>query len=176
MESTAAILLRKTRFSETSLVLTWLTQDQGKLKTMAKGARRPKSKFAGVVDLFFRCEIQFQRSRQSEIHALTEVSLLDPHENLRFDYARLAVAGYFVELLDLVTEPEHSAADLYDLLLRALSYLNRTGADRRALLHFESELARLLGIRREDVTPAVSIGRAYHRLPPERAELLTKLK
>jgi DNA repair protein RecO (recombination protein O) len=176
MESTPAILLRKTRLTETSLVITWLTQDLGKLKTVAKGARRPKSKFAGVLDLFFQCEIQFQRSRQTDLHVLMEASLLDPHENLRFDYTRLSLAGYFVELLDLVTEPEHQAADLYDLLLRALSYLNRTGADKRALLHFEAELARLLGIQRADVTPAVSIGRAYHRLPQERAELLGKLK
>ncbi|MEO6789128.1 MAG: recombination protein O N-terminal domain-containing protein, partial [Chthoniobacteraceae bacterium] len=53
MQTTAAILLRKTRFSETSLIVTWFTRDCGRLKTIVKGALRPKSRFAGVLDLFY---------------------------------------------------------------------------------------------------------------------------
>ena len=175
VDSTPAILLRKTKLTETSLIVTWFTAAHGRLKTVAKGARQPRSRFAGVLDLFFDCEIQFARSRRSDLHILREVTLREPHEGLRLEYTRVALASYFVELLELITEPEHPSPELHDLLHRALGHLNANPASQRALLHFEAELVRLLGIGNPAVTPAVSIGRVYHRLPSARAGLLKKL-
>lgn len=176
LESTPAILLRKTRLSETSLILTWLTERHGRLKTVAKGARQPKSKFAGQLDLFFLSEIQFVRSRKSELHTLRDASLLNAHEGLRTDLQRVALAAYFVELLEMVTEPDHEVRELYDLLLRALGHLHQNPASVRALEHFERELVRLLGIEHPDISPAHALRRVYHRLPPTRAEILKPLQ
>ncbi len=177
MDTTAAILLRKTKLTETSLIVTWFTEAQGRIKTVAKGARQPKSRFAGLLDLFFDCEIQLARSRKSELHILREVVLRNPHEGLRLDYGRVALAAYFVELIELVTEPDHPAPELHDLLRRAFGHLNEHTASLRALLHFEMELTRLLGIQGQDgVTPAVALGRVYHRLPRARPGLLKSLK
>jgi DNA repair protein RecO (recombination protein O) len=175
VEQTAAILLRKTKLTETSLIITWFSQDAGKLKTVAKGARRPRSRFGGALDLFHECEIQFARSRKSELHALREAVLIEPYEAIRFDYGRLGLAAYFAELVDLVTEPEHPSPELFDLLRRALGHLAAQPASRRALLHFESELVHGLGIRHAQLTPAVAIGRAYHRLPRTRHALIESL-
>jgi DNA repair protein RecO (recombination protein O) len=87
----------------------------------------------------------------------------------------VALAAYFVELLELVSEPEHPAPELFDLFQRALAHLNESAASMRALVHFEAELARLLGIRNPEITAAVAIGRVYHRLPSTRPELVKKL-
>jgi DNA repair protein RecO (recombination protein O) len=150
-----------------------LTRDHGKLKTMARGALRPKSAFAGVLDLFFETEIAFLRSSRSELHTLREVSLRYPFEGLRKDYGRVELAAYFVELLDLATEPEHPVPELYNLLRRALAYLEVNEPNRKALLHFESELARLLGIHTQG--PAVAaLSRVMHRLPESRRKILDK--
>lgn len=176
METTPAILLRKTKLTESSLIVTWFTAAHGKIKTVVKGARQPKSRFAGLLDLFFDCEIQFSRSRRSELHQLREAALRNAHEGLRLDYPRVALASYFVELIELVTEPDHPVPELYDLLLRAFAFLNAQPASQRALLHFETELTRLLGIQGQaGVTAAVAIGRAYHRLPTTRPALLKLL-
>lgn len=174
MESTAAILLRRTKFSETSLIVTWLTRDHGKLKTMAKGARGRKSAFAGAIDLFFETEISFVRSQRSEIHTLREVALREPFDGLRRDYARVELGAYFVELLEMTTEPEHPVPELYDLLRRALHYLETATPGRRALLHFENELARLLGVHVEGGASTALWGIAQ-RLPESRQRLLAKL-
>ena len=177
METTAAILLRKIPFSETSVIVSWLTEAHGKIKTVAKGARRPKSPFAGKLDLFFEAEIQWVRSRKSELHILKELVLREPFDGLRARYDRTRLAAYFVELIETVTEPEHAAPELYDLMRRALRYLNDGSATPRALLHFESELTRLIGIHGQaGVTPAVAIGRAFGRLPSTRAALLRELE
>lgn len=175
METTPAIMLRKTKLSDTSLILTWLTAAHGKMKTVAKGALQPKSRFAGRLDLFFECDISIARSRKSELHTLREADLIQPHEGLRRDYPRVALAAYFVELIELVTEPEHAVPELYDLLQRALRYLNDHAASLRALEHFERELVRLLGIEHPQVSSALAIGRAYNRLPNARRDLLKAL-
>ena len=176
METTPAILLRKTRLSDTSLILTWLSDTHGKLKTLAKGALQAKSKFVGRLDLFFDCDIAFARSRKSDLHALREVVLRDAHEPLRTEYTRVSLAAFFIELLELVTEPEHAVPELSDLFRRALHHLDENPATLRALLHFENELVRLLGIAQPQVTACVAIGRAYHRVPSVRAELIKLLK
>ena len=176
METTPAILLRKTKLTESSLIVTWLTEGHGKLKTVAKGARQPKSRFAGRLDLFFDCEIAFARSRKSDLHTLREAELREVHAGLREDFVRLALAAYAVELIELVTEPEHAVPELFDLLRRLLRYLGENPANQRALEHFENELARLLGITHPQVSAAVAIGRAYHHLPSSRRDLLARLK
>ncbi len=174
MENNPAILLRRTKFSETSLIVTWLTLDLGKIKTMARSALRPKSAFYGMIDLFFEAEIGFVRSQRSEIHVLREVSLRNAFDGLRKDYGRVELASYFVELLELVTELEHPVPELYDLLRRALSYLENQTPNKKALFHFESELARLLGIH--NAGPAFSaLARVIPRMPEARRGLLGKL-
>jgi DNA repair protein RecO (recombination protein O) len=82
-----------------------------------------------------------------------------------------------VELIELVTEPDHPAPEIYTLLQRAFRHLAEKPATLRALLHFESELVRMLGIQGQaGVTPAVAIGRAYQRLPSARPGLLKQLQ
>src|SRR5215467_3443685 len=78
VDTTAAILLRKRMFSDTSLIVSWCTELFGCVQTIAKGARRPKSSFAGKLDLFFEAEISIVRSRKSDLHTLTEAVLKNP--------------------------------------------------------------------------------------------------
>ena len=176
MTSTPAILLRRIRLSDTSWIVSWLTRDHGRLKTAAKGARRPRSSFAGKLDLFFLADISYTVSHKSDLHALREVVLIQPFDGLRADFLRTQLAAYFVELIELVTEPEHPVPELFDLLQRALAYLATARPTLRALLHFEAELVRLLGIHGQArITPIVAIGRVYNTVPPGRPTLLKRL-
>ena len=178
METTPAILLRKIKLTESSLIVTWFTEAHGKLKTVAKGARRPKSPFAGRLDLFFAAEINFSRSRQSELHGLREVVVRDSREGIRQKYERTRMAAYFVELVEMTTEFEHAVPEMYDLLRRALDYLDKGEPNRRAMLHFESQLSRLLGLTGEHnaaADPAQAIVRLAGQLPRDRARILKSL-
>lgn len=168
--------MRRIRLGDTSWIISWLTEAHGRLKTVAKGARRPRSTFSGKLDLFFVGEISYAPSRRSDLHALREVLLVQPFDRLRTDFLRTELAAYFVELIELVTEAEHPVPELFDLLLRALGYLNTRRPTVRALLHFESELARLLGIHGQvGATSAIAIGRAYDAIPSVRPALLQRL-
>ncbi|MGH8093059.1 MAG: DNA repair protein RecO [Chthoniobacterales bacterium] len=177
-QTTNAILLRKRKLSDTSLIISWCTESLGNIDTVAKGARRPKSVFAGRLDLFFEAEIQINRSRKSNLHTLTEAVLRNPFGGIRENYLRTQTASYFVELIEISTEPEHPAPELFRLLQRAFGFLDAQDATLRAVRHFEAELARLAGVHdaatlRSD--PAVALGALFGRLPRGRAALLKAL-
>ncbi len=163
MEKAHAILIRRIRFSETSLICVWLTRSQSKVKTAARGAFRPGGAFGGRLDLFYEAEIAFAKSRSGDIHALREVLLLQAFDGEGLHYANLAMAAYFAELVDRVTEPAGSAEEVFDLLQRAVTYLRKERPTTRALVHFENELCRALGIHGAD--PLHALAGQCGRLP-----------
>jgi len=178
METTNAILLRKRKLSDTSLIISWCTESLGCIDTVAKGARRPRSVFSGKLDLFFEAEIQFKRSRRSHLHTLTETVLRNPFAGIRENHLRAQAASYFVELIEISTEPEHPAPELFQLLQRAFGFLDTHDATRRAIYHFETELARCAGVydvARLKSDPAAALGALFGRLPRGRGALLKAL-
>jgi DNA repair protein RecO (recombination protein O) len=178
MESTAAILLRKRKLSDTSLIISWCTESLGCIQTAARGARRAKSPFAGKLDLFFEAEIQIARSRKSNLHTLTEIVLKNPFGGIRKNFRRTQTASYFVELIELCTESDHHEPELFSLLRRAFTYLSANDPDLRAVLHFETELARIAGVHDAKMVksnPALALANLFGRLPSSRGDLLKAL-
>lgn len=169
MEKSVGIIIRLTKLTETSLIVHWCTQDHGLIKTVAKGARRTKSPFSGKLDLFFEAELNWVRSRKSELHTLREIAVLDFRENLRKRYADTVAASYFGELLAHVVELDHPVPELYDLLQRGLAYIGDEGADKRGVLHYEHEMARLLGVAHDRKSASLALEQAFGSLPRGRA-------
>src|SRR6266849_3683287 len=178
MESTEAILIRKRKFSDTSLIVSWCTDSFGCVQTVAKGARRLKSPFAGKLDLFFEAEISIVRSRKTDLHTLTEVVLKNPFPGIRTSYLRMQAAAYFIELIEICTERDHREPELFALLRRAFGYLDANHPNARAVTHFETELARIAGVHDPKILkndPAVALGNLFGKLPSSRTPLLKTL-
>jgi DNA repair protein RecO (recombination protein O) len=178
VESTAAILLRNRKFSDTSLIVSWCTESLGCIQTVARGARRAKSPFAGKLDLFFEAEIQIARSRRSSLHTLTEVVLRNPFAGIRRNYLRTQTAAYFVELIEICTERDHHEPELFSLLRRAFGYLVANDPVLRAVSQFETELARIAGVHDAKMLksdPAFALGNLFGKLPLSRTPLLKTL-
>lgn len=170
-----AISIRQTRLSDTSLIVHWFTEEAGLVKTVAKGARRPKSPFAGKLDLFFDAEIIFQHAKKGELHTLKEVSILQWREGLRQSYTVTLLAAYCCQLVEAVVEPEHPEPTIHHLLQRALNHLGTNPASLRALEHFEKELCRILGVSHGNQSSAASLQDVIGRLPATRKELLDRI-
>src|SRR6266403_2297823 len=178
MESTEAILLRKRKFSDTTLIVSWCTELIGVVQTIAKGARRPKSPFAGKLDLFFEAEISIVRSRKTDLHTLAEVVVKNPFAGIRRNYLRTQTAAYFVELIEICTERDHHEPELFSLLRRAFGYLDAHNPNLRAVAHFETELARITGVHDAKLLkgdPAFALGNLFGKLPLSRTPLLNML-
>ena len=149
MEIARGIIIRTRKLTETSLIVTWCTEEYGVIKTVAKGARGKKSSFSGQLDLFIEAEIGWFRSRSSELHGLRELRVLTIRDELRRQYGRTVVASYFGELVERAVEPEYEIPELFSLLCRALNFLAEEGDCKRAMPFFEKEMAGFLGVGRE---------------------------
>src|ERR1043165_3565833 len=103
-ERAQGLVLRTRPFTETSLIVQWLTPEFGRLDTVAKGARRPKSSFVGKLDLFYLADFSFARSRRSELHTLREVSVKETNASLRNELDWLRQASYAATLIEQTTE------------------------------------------------------------------------
>jgi DNA repair protein RecO (recombination protein O) len=175
-ETAQGIILRLTKLTETSLIVRWSTVEFGLIDTVAKGARNPKSSFAGKLDLFFAAEISWQPAKRGKLHHLRECHVIDYREGLRRDYHTTMLAGYCCGLIEQVCEPEHPHEAMHDLLSRALRHLDEEGGSLRALRHFERELARIEGVGRDRGDAFTELAQIGASLPQLRSDLLQRLR
>ncbi len=174
MEQTEAILIRKQAWSDTSLIAMWLTPTHGKVRTLARAARRPGSPMAGKLDLFYRAEIAFAVSSRTSLHALREVNLLEAFDPP--SVSSVFLCGYFAELADAATEAGQPAPEIYSLLARGVAHLRVREGSLRALEHFESELCRVLGVQDEQSHPLACIESYCGRIPASRGPALRMIR
>jgi DNA repair protein RecO (recombination protein O) len=140
------VVLRARPLTETSLIVHWLSPEHGRLATVAKGARRPKSPFAGKLDLFQEAEFSFVRSRRTELHTLREVVAGGMRKRLRTDHHALEVAAYAVSAIEQATETDTPIPEVADLFGDLLGYLDAVPATARAVLAFELKFLACQGL------------------------------
>jgi len=146
IESASGIILRTRPLTETSLIIHWLTPELGRVATVAKGARRPKSPFAGKLDLFYAADFSFNRSRSSELHNLREVKLRETHGAIREDILKLQQAGYAVAFLEQATETESPLPEIFELVRGFLQQLCAQPPQPQNIFVLELKLLRELGL------------------------------
>ena len=146
IETATGIVLRVRPLTETSLIIQWLTPDAGRIGTVAKGARRPKSPFTGKLDLFYLCRFSFSRSARSDLHTLREVELQETHSALRVDLPKLQQAAYAAALIEQATETETPLPEIFDLTREFLTALVQHPARPQTVFTFELKLLELLGL------------------------------
>jgi DNA repair protein RecO (recombination protein O) len=119
---TEAIVLRTMDLGEADRVLTVLTPRLGKLKVIAKGVRRPRSRIGGALQPFSDVQLVLAVGRTFDV--VTSSSLEDPHLGLRNDLHSTAAAWYVVELADRFVEGAADSHEAFRLLAQALSALD----------------------------------------------------
>jgi DNA repair protein RecO (recombination protein O) len=145
-ERTSGLILRIRPLTETSLIVHWLSPDLGRIATVAKGARRPKSPFRGKLDLFYFADFSFQRSRRSELHNLREVVLRETNEALRKEITYLQQASYCAALIEQTTETETPLAAIFELMKTLLNALPLASPQLQTVFAFETKLLTELGL------------------------------
>lgn len=137
------IVLRRQDFGEADRLLTLYTQDFGKIRVIAKGARKPHSRKAGHVELFMRSKMLFATGRNIDL--LTQVELQEAYRPLREDLVRVTYASHVVELLDRFTAENDNHPELFQLLADALGWLVETRDLMLTARYYELRLLSLVG-------------------------------
>ncbi|HTL72731.1 MAG TPA: DNA repair protein RecO [bacterium] len=149
IESASGIIMRTRPLTETSLIVHWLTPELGRVATVAKGARRPKSPFAGKLDIFYEAEFSFSRSRSSELHNLREVKLRETRAAIRTDLGKLQQAAYAAAFIEQATETETPLPEVYQLVGGFWEWLCAHEVPTPGIFALELKLLHTLGLEPE---------------------------
>jgi len=149
IENATGLVLRTRPLSETSLIVHWLTPNFGRLATVAKGARRPKSPFRGKLDLFYQADFSFVHSQRSELHNLREVALRDTRAELRRELGYLEQASYAAALIEQSTELDTPLPGIFELMRGFLDTLPCQSPQSQMIFALEMKLLAELGMEPE---------------------------
>jgi len=142
--NTTGIVLARTDYGEADRILTILTPDHGKVKAIAKGVRKSKSKMAGGIELFSISEVSFIIGR-SEINTLISTRLVKHFGNIVKDLDRTASAYEIIKTINKATEEQPEEAYFY-LLGDALRALDNASLNLELVnVWFAAQLIKLAG-------------------------------
>jgi DNA repair protein RecO (recombination protein O) len=142
-----AICLRASDYSETSQIVHFLTREAGRVRLLAKGSKRPKSKTGGAMDLMSEGELIFTTSGSGGLGTLIEFAEDVSHTDVRRDARRVFVASYMLELADNMIGEQDPHPEVFDLLHNALVRLGQADAPTPAVLaYYQWRLLRRTGL------------------------------
>ncbi len=130
------VVLSAVDYGESDRIITFLTDERGRISAFARGARKSRRRFAGALEPFTLLELQLVESRGS-VYRLDAVEVQDGFGELRTDIARVARSAYACELMRELCREHEPHPDLFALLGRDLSATAREGAGAIALMRFE---------------------------------------
>ncbi len=144
-EKATALVLRTVDFSESSCVVTLLTREFGKVRAMAKGARRLKGPFDSALDLLAVCRIVFRPKSSDVLDLLTEAKLLRRFRPPNRDLGSLYAGYYIAELLNELTDEHDPHPKLFDESDATLIALSQGCDTMRHIVRLELYALHVLG-------------------------------
>lgn len=169
--STRSIVLQGFPYSETSRILRLLTPDHGVRSVLARGARRPRSRFSGLLELFTEGTAQISLREGRELQTLTAFDLTRSRQALGRDLTRFSAASLLAELV-LRSGTEEPHPNLFAALSDALDDLTAAPPDAAATTALTAvwSLISLLGFQPE-LGQCVHCGRALQSAEPARFDV-----
>jgi DNA repair protein RecO (recombination protein O) len=144
LRSDQAIVLRSYPFGEADRVVVMLSPNRGKIRTVAKGVRKTKSRFGGRLEPFTHVDLVVYEGRN--LDTITQVSVIEAFPAVRTDLARVMAAGMMVEAADAVAQEGQSSTRLFLLLQRGLKAVDAGGSGNDLLSSYLLKLADVVGV------------------------------
>jgi DNA repair protein RecO (recombination protein O) len=137
------IVLRSYKLGEADKIVTVMTQGSGKVRAVAKGIRKTKSRFGARLEPFTHVDLMLYRGRGT-LDTITQAEILSPHMSIRDDLSRFAAGETMLEAVDKVAEEHERNVRLTLLLLAGCRALDARPADPAAVA--ESFMLKLLSL------------------------------
>jgi len=162
LHTTEAIIIGSHDLAEADRIVVFFTRTAGKVRAVAEGVRRIRSRFGGSVQHFSQGRLVYFERPNKTLHKVNEFAALRPHRLLREDLDRIALASTAVEAVSLGVEENEPSPGLYEALAETLDALETAGRPSVVLQGFLLRLLGVLGYRPE-FSECV---RCRSRLPP----------
>jgi len=144
---TEAIVIKEMNYSESSKIITLYSLNEGKIRLIAKGSRRIKSKFASAISLFNYLKIIYYEKEQKELFTLSEADIIESYHNIHTNLKTFAYASLFIEAIDKGTSDYDSNPRIFSLLLNFLRLINKSKKPQEITTLFLIKLLSLIGIQ-----------------------------
>ncbi len=135
---TTGFVLRTLSYSESDLIVTFYSHDFGKLKGIAKGAKRSKKRFANVFEPFSLTNIIFSRKNRDTLAFIESCEIIEHHHAIRQDMEKTLIASYFIDLTDHFSPEGKKNEKIFQLLRDFLLMLGREEASDAAVRFFRN--------------------------------------
>jgi DNA repair protein RecO (recombination protein O) len=142
---TEAIIIKKIKLGEADRILTLYTTHPGKVRAVAKGVRRPRSKLSGHLELLTHSMVSLTRGRN--LDTIIGSQTINSFLTLKSDLELTSYALYATELVDQFTADNVENPPLFQLLLETMKRLCQGGDNELVLRYFELHLLNLVGYR-----------------------------
>jgi DNA repair protein RecO (recombination protein O) len=116
IHKTTSVILNSMDYGESDRILTFYTDDFGKLKGIAKGARRSKKRFPNALEPFSLSHIVFSRRERDTLALIESCDVINHHSGIRENLDKTLVSSYLLELTDKFTRDGKKDVDLFHLL------------------------------------------------------------
>jgi DNA repair protein RecO (recombination protein O) len=129
-----AVVLRGVKLGEADRIVSFLTEGRGKVRAVAKGLRRPGSRFGARLEPTSHVALQCWEGRNLDV--VTQVETLDANRRLRESYEVFTQAAAMLEVVDHVAQEDQANVPLYRMLVGALRTLSETPGPAVAVAFF----------------------------------------
>ena len=144
---TRAIVIKSMNLSESDRLITFMTENHGKVKCVAKGARKAKNQFWGSLEPMSLIHlIYFGREHQS-LFRLNHSDIIESFQTIRDNFDKLYTGIYFLDLIDAMILEGHWEPKVFELLYQALAALNQQNELEPLRRLFEIRLLSLSGYK-----------------------------
>jgi len=140
-----SIITRTWEFGETDLLVSFFTTDRGRLKGVAKGARKSSRRFANCLDSFCLTRLEYERKSGRDLYFLHSGKLIHGFPKLRTDFHALSMASYMVELAETLFPLGVAEQRMFFLLKDALAALEGNIQKEELRILFEAKALALGG-------------------------------
>jgi len=175
-ERTPAIVIKATDFGESDRIVHFFTREFGRVRGVAKGAKRSLRRFIGSLEFLAYVDLRFFEKKTADLVRVETATLRGQFAGIRADLEKLSEASVLVEIIAFATGEHEPHRPLFDALVRGLSLIDGLEGWEKAgpgvsrlletrllsLLGFEPELAACVACRKPiaDIPrPAFSIAR-----------------
>jgi DNA repair protein RecO (recombination protein O) len=146
---TSAFLLRSHPYGESDRIVTFITEQFGKVSGIAKGAKRSQRRFGGTLEPFVKVRLAFRERPRSDLAFIERCEFLQALSQFGTDLDRFAAGSYILELTDRVVMGRETGREVFDLVESALALLESNGANAAVLRAFELHILEAAGYRPE---------------------------
>lgn len=145
LRSTDAVIIGGHDLAEADRIIVFYTAAAGKVRAVAEGARRIRSRFGGTLQLFSQGRLVYFERPNRTLHKVNEFAVVDSHQGLRENLDRIALGSTLVEAVAIGVADEEPSPPLYHLLVEGLGLVEKAGRPAVVLHGFTLHLLRLLG-------------------------------